>query len=323
MSQALDIFNAANVPAHLAKRNQSVKAITHEFIAGITPSAPTLSIRGKVFAVVSGEDRQIIMRPGSEREPATAIDVVIMLSNPNLCKTYYAKAYEEGSNDQPDCYSNDGIAPASDATNPQAKACAACQWNRFNSARNGGRGKACADTRRLAVAAPGRLDEPMRMRIPPTSLKALQKYAKLLESRNFAPTDLVTKIRFVPEETSPVLEFEPSAFLSEDDYEKVQDLRESGDLLPLVGLGDDSAPDPEQPPVVTESEVRGALESTPAPAPAPEPALAPAPAPEPTDDPLAGLEGSTDESSPLDELGLGGSSDDPEDIDSLLSRYDG
>lgn len=71
---------------------------------------------------------------------------------------YYEGAYDPNTPTSPVCFAlsrdKEELAPHPKATDPQAKSCADCEYNRFGSAAQG-RGKACKNTQRLAVLAVG------------------------------------------------------------------------------------------------------------------------------------------------------------------------
>jgi len=114
-----------------------------------------------------------------------------------LENSYYTEDYNPDSPSSPVCYafgrSEDEMCPHAESTDPQAKGCAGCPNNQWGSAARG-RGKACANRRRLALISAGRLDasggfefdtpeqlakaEIGFLRLPPTSLKGYATYVK-------------------------------------------------------------------------------------------------------------------------------------------------
>jgi len=75
---------------------------------------------------------------------------IIYYTNANQ---YYSKAFGEGDNVVPDCFSSNGIAPDG-GDNRQAGPCKSCPLNQFGSGKDG-IGKACANTIRLYVLLDG------------------------------------------------------------------------------------------------------------------------------------------------------------------------
>jgi len=249
-------FNSS-LPAYLSKVKLTNSALTANVGGG---GFPVLSIKGKVFTIVRGDEKQVVKRP-DDGTPAGAIDVVIISANPNLSKVYYNKSYEEGSQDKPDCYSNDGISPAADAASPQSKTCAACKHNVWGTGQNG-KGRKCGDHRRLAVAPAGLLNDPMLLRIPPATLKVLAEYGDMLGKRGVPFPAVVTRISFDPGESSPKLQFSPQGLLPEAQFAAVAAEQDSDIVQQIIGVSESSevaAPAP-KPSAVSKQELVQALE---------------------------------------------------------------
>lgn len=211
----------SKLPAHLRSKavakNQFASAVS-------TGGFPVVSIKGKVFHVTRGDERMLVTKPGEDDEPARSLEVVIAASNPEKSKVYYAHGYEEGSSSKPDCYSNDGIAPALDAEDAQSTKCATCPHNIWGSriTDSGGKGKACADSMRLAVAPAGQLNDPMLLRVPAASLKTLGQYGGQLAKRGVDPKYVVTKIGFDYNVAHPALTFKAVRFIEEDELAAIE-----------------------------------------------------------------------------------------------------
>ena len=138
MANDMVAITASKLPAHLQGKVKS----TNVFAAAVSAGGfPVVSIKGKVFHVQRGDERTLITK-GEDGEPAASLEAVIVAVNPNKSKVYYDQGYEEGSAAKPTCYSNDGLAPAADAEEPQAKKCATCPHNQWGSriTDNGGKG---------------------------------------------------------------------------------------------------------------------------------------------------------------------------------------
>ena len=220
------------LPAHIAALDSDLQAYT----AGIGVGFPVLSIRGKTFALSRGGQRTIITRPDDPEAPANYVEVVFIKSNPAMSKVYYIKGYVEGSNERPDCTSSDGVRPDPGSPSPQSKSCATCPHNAFGSNATG-KGKACSDSRRIAVAPLTALDDPMLLRVPASSFKNLVKYANYLSSHNIkSMAAVVTRIKFAADEATPLLEFSPRAFLAEDTLAAVREIANSELVAQIVGL---------------------------------------------------------------------------------------
>lgn len=174
---------------------------------GVGLGFPIMSIKGKSWTIVRGKERQVIRN--AEGDPRASIEVVIIKGNKHLSKVFYKNGFVEGSAEKPTCYSNDGSAPAADAAEKQSTSCATCKNNQWGSriGDGGQKGKACSDSRRLAIAPAGLLNDPMLLRAPAASLKPLMEYNEDLTKRNRKYNLVVTKLGFDPEAASPKLTF--------------------------------------------------------------------------------------------------------------------
>ena len=100
---------------------------------------------------------------------------------------YYSTAYD-GSNNPPDCASNDGEVGVGDP----GGYCSDCPLNQWESDPKGGKGKACAEKRMLFVI---RKDDvlPIVIMVPPTSLKGIREYFRRLTSKAIPYYGVVTQ----------------------------------------------------------------------------------------------------------------------------------
>ena len=259
-----------------------------DWVSGQVSGFPVISLKGKHFTVVRGDASEMIMNPKDPDEPATGIEVVILRTHKGTAKTYYEKPWVEGTVEKPDCYSNDGIAPAADAKSPQSKTCAICEHARWGSriTENGSKGKSCSDVKRLAVASPTQLNDPMLLRLPPTSLKVWDQYVGMLNKRGgYKPAQVVTKIRFDPEVVHQQLTFKAVALISPDMATQVMEERDTVIVRDIIGIGPDSGPPVEDVPAANEAEkpakpapVKAAPESKPKAEEKPKETAKPAPA---------------------------------------------
>lgn len=117
---------------------------------------------------------------------------------------YYDNPYNPDDPQPPGCFAlgvdEDDLAPHPDSPAPQADTCAECWANEWGSS-NTGRGKACKNSRRLALLAAGEdgiaFGETPILRVPPTSLRNWSGYAKRSVKVTQRPTyGLITKIGF-------------------------------------------------------------------------------------------------------------------------------
>jgi hypothetical protein len=229
-------FDTPELPAILGRR----KPLTSNKLVGNSSSDgfPVISIKGKVFHIQRGDERTLITKPGEE-DPAASIEVVVIDVNPDKSKVFYANGYQEGEKAKPTCYSNSGIAPEADADEPQSKKCATCAHNQWGSriTDNGGKGKACSDSRRVAIATPDTPADPMLMRVPAASMKAMEEYGKLLAARGVEPFEVVTKIGFDYSVAHPALTFRPVGIIGDaEQLEQIKAAAATDIVAKIIGV---------------------------------------------------------------------------------------
>lgn len=269
-------FAASKLPAHLQGKVKTDNVFANAVSAG---GFPVISIKGKVFHIQRG-DEKILVTKGDEGEPAASLEAIIVAVNPNKSKVYYDHGYEEGSVAKPTCYSNDGLAPAPDAENPQAKSCAACPHNQWGSriTDNGGKGKACGDSMRLAIASPDQLNDPMLIRVPAASLKTLGQYGAQLAKRGVEPHHVLTKIGFDYNVAHPALTFKAMRFVEAEELAQIEVVlsEEEETISQITGTANPVTPEVEHKAAEAAPAPKAAA---PKPAPAPEPEVEAAPEP--------------------------------------------
>ena len=227
-----------NLPAFL--KQVDVAALNSDLTSHAGGGFPVISIKGKVFAVVRDGEREVLMNPLDPDSAATSLDVVLLKANKGTSKVFYLKGYDKDTSEgqKPDCYSGDGIEPAADAQNKQAKKCATCphnQWGSRISEKGATKGKACSDTVRMAVAAAGQLNDPMLLRVPPASIKALGEYGQSLAKRGVGYNMVVTKVSFDIQAESPKLTFKPVGLLDDAGWAEVQEMAGSDIVTNILG----------------------------------------------------------------------------------------
>lgn len=142
---------------------------------------------------------------GNDVEDSELEVIVLAAVHANL---YYEGRYDPENPTTPVCYAfgegDEPEGPHDDSTDKQSDTCAECEKNQWGSA-DQGRGKACKNTRKLAVMLKDDLDdiekaEVRTMSIPPTQLRGWSSYVrnKLLDLKR--PTwGVVTKISCRPD----------------------------------------------------------------------------------------------------------------------------
>jgi hypothetical protein len=265
-----------NLPAFL--KQVDISALNSDLTSHAGGGFPVISIKGKVFAVVRDGDREVLMNPLDPESAATSLDVVLIKANKGTSKVFYLKGYDKDTSEgqKPDCYSADGIEPAADSQNKQAKKCATCahnQWGSRISEKGATKGKACSDTVRMAVAAAGQLNDPMLLRVPPASIKALGEYGQSLAKRGVGYSMVVTKVSFDITAESPKLSFKPIGFLDDAGWAEVQEIAASDIVNNILGAS------PVAVEVAVEAPAAAPVKAKPAPAPVAEEEAEEAPAP--------------------------------------------
>jgi hypothetical protein len=229
---------SGKLPAYLKSFN--VSELNSDLTAHAGGGFPVISIKGKNFAIVRDGERVVIPNPKDPDSPATSIEVVLIKANKGTSKVFYLKGYDPKDSEgaKPDCYSPDGVAPAADAQKPQSKKCATCahnQWGSRITEKGASKGKACNDTVRMAVAPAGQLNDPMLLRVPPASIRALGEYGQLLAKRGVGYNMVVTKVAFDTEAESPKLTFKPVGFLDDEGFAEVREVMESDTVRDILG----------------------------------------------------------------------------------------
>lgn len=263
-----------------------------ELSAGVGANFAVVSIKGKVFRIKhGGTDIPLMVNYNGQNIPAPSLDVIIPKANEALSKTWYNANYVEGSDAPPDCWSEDGINPlaplqqrprmvnAAGVDQGPCTDCRLCPMNVFGSKVNtatGKGGKACADTRKIAVLPGSDLDNdrfggPMLFRTPAASLGNLAEYDRKLRAMGIPYYAVVTRISFDPAEAYPKLTFEPVRVITDAEAVKVLALR--NDLRTDTVLSSGQAA-PALPPPAAAAPALGPVPAALAPQPAPAPVQA-------------------------------------------------
>lgn len=132
---------------------------------------------------------------------------------------YYTGQFDPNDIQPPECFALGEkiieLAPHATAPNKQAESCAICPQNQFGSA---GRGKACSNTRLLALLPPDATEETpiMILRVSPTALRSYDAYvAGVARSFQSTPIGVVTEFSFDPSSEYASLRFAPQGMLNE------------------------------------------------------------------------------------------------------------
>lgn len=164
------------------------------------PSGNKISLKGKTFTLPDGTSS-----PG----PLAAI-----VLDWRTARVYYSKPFNAKEITAPDCWAQgsdvDGLAPPDSVKAKQNDVCAGCPKNEWGSAPTG-KGKACKDTRKLAVVPAGATDEtePMTLLVSPTGVKHFDNYVNQLGSGDDGrmPIEVITHFAFDPDADYPTVRF--------------------------------------------------------------------------------------------------------------------
>ena len=122
----------------------------------------------------------------------------------NKINSYWANSFDEtGGGTPPDCFSLDGVRPSMLSADLQANACPDCPKNIFGSERNKkgepGRGKACKNLKRVHIITNSNQLLPFRLTLPPSNIKALDKYISDLAAMGKRWRQSWTEFKLVPQ----------------------------------------------------------------------------------------------------------------------------
>lgn len=230
------------LPAHLQKRALNSNAAA---MAGIRAGGfAHISIKGGKFFLVNEGEKTLITDPLRPSLPLMELEMNVVGFNPNVNKIFYSGTYEEGSAEEPDCSSDDGLTPDPNIANPQSTACATCPQNQWGSkiSPNGKQIKACADNKRLVLLRGDDLEGmAIGLTVTPSGLKDWANYIKLLNSKSIDVTTVVTKVQFDPSASHPKLLFAFGRFLTEEE-QAIVDERANSDEVKLIAMPRKSAP---------------------------------------------------------------------------------
>ena len=269
------------LPAAIAKLTALAvaggKGIADEFSGGVVAGFPILGYKGKVWRIRKGGEETIHMDANKNAIPS--VDLVLVAGNPNLSKIYYDKPFEDGTNEAPRCFSNDGTKPDASVKDPISKLCVNCPNNVWGSRTTdqGKKARACSDARRMAVVfaadllANGKDCTKYLLRVPPASLNPVKDYVeKTLAPKGIPAFAVVTTIGFDVHAAHPQFTLKASRFLNDDEANAIVELRESEDVKRILAesefstaaAGDEATDNSPAPATAVGSATPGASAST-------------------------------------------------------------
>ena len=185
MSDKTEIVDYEKLLADMAKKTASTER----------PSSGTINVKSGILSV------------NGDPVKGNKLDLIFISST--QANLYYDEKYDPNDPKSPVCfaYSEDGenMVPHPASSAPQCDSCDACPHNRWGSDPDGGRGKACKNTRRLAaVPVPDDVSEIVKcevavLALPVTSVKEWSNYVNLLAA-TFArpPLGMITELGVEP-----------------------------------------------------------------------------------------------------------------------------
>lgn len=247
---------ALQVPAELHSLMQDMQS--SELQANVGASYAVVTIKGKVFSIkYGGTNTPITVNMNGTLYAAPYFDVVIPKAKAELSKTYYPNGYTEGSDDAPTCWAEDGVNPLGPTeqrpidpmTGTHCVDCRMCPMNQFGSkiSESGGKGKACADTRKLIVVpmAPTgqknpdgsdatvmdganiKFGGPMLLRVPAASLRVFGEYDAKLQQMGLPYFGVVTRLEFDQTQAYPKFVLRALRVITPEEANKVVEIRDS------------------------------------------------------------------------------------------------
>lgn len=187
MSESKELVNYDELLANMAQRSTEIER----------PQGATIGTRAGVLAY------------NGSPCAGNKLDVIVVASiHANL---YYDRKFDSDNLTSPVCfaYSEDGsgMKPHPASSKPQCDNCDDCPRNKWKSDPDGGKGKACKNTRSLAVIPAGTKPEDIStaeiaiLRPPVTSIKNWQMYVQKCSALyNRPPLAVITQIGSVPDQ---------------------------------------------------------------------------------------------------------------------------
>lgn len=178
-----EIVDYAEILAGLAKKAKAVEK----------PSTSTIACK-------SG----ILTYNGDPVGDDNAMDVIVIAStHANL---FYTEKYDPDNPANPVCYaygdSEDDMVPSPNSQAPQSATCKDCKWNQWKSDPEGGKGKACKNSRVLGLVPAGTTLEDLptaevaTFKLPVTSVKNWGQYVNKIDTLfQRPPLGLITTIK--------------------------------------------------------------------------------------------------------------------------------
>lgn len=194
------------LPAYL--QSSTAPAITDRLGANLgTAAVPYVSIMGGRFTLVDSSGDTEAVTTVNPKTGVPFIDCVIIDAGDHASKIYFGQAFDPNAQaySPPKCWSDNGVAPSINCSEPQALSCTpdpegkyGCKLAVWGSAVSKVSGKgipACGKYQKLALLLPGD-DIEFLLRVPPNSLENLRAYNAKFKGQPFSIRDVVTRVSF-------------------------------------------------------------------------------------------------------------------------------
>lgn len=153
--------------------------------------------------VIRTDKNKFVLPDGTTAETLEVVIVDFVSKN-----TYYEGAYDKDAIVPPNCFAihpdTKGMVPSANSPDKQCDDCTSCPLNQWGSS---GKGKACKNSRALAVLPPDAdADSPLWiLNVPPTGIKGFDGYiGSVLRTFQMPPVAVVTTVSLDPNETYPL-----------------------------------------------------------------------------------------------------------------------
>ncbi len=188
---------------------------------------------------------------GSEPPASQYFDFVVLRQSAGVSHTWYEHGYQQGSDAPPDCVSTDGIAPDDSSRKKQSDLCQICPQHEWKDQPSGRRGRACTDSKRLAILPMPKLienvigeqvSEPILFRIPAASLKGFAEFGDQMLKRfggNSPISSYVMRVSFKKEAQFPQFEYRLLRWLKPHEAPDILELREDPLAYRILGTTPD------------------------------------------------------------------------------------
>ena len=234
----------------MAARFQGVSQ-DNDLGAGVQAGFGLIGYRGKVWSIrYRGDERQLMRDDGDG--PRGSIEVVILKASGAVSKIWYENGYTEGSHASPDCFSTNGVTPDLSSPKKQSNACASCPMNAWGSRITpaGKAGKACSDSKRLAIAPLGDIRNevfggPLLLRVPAASLQDLAQFGAMMHKMGYPYSSIGVRISFDPAESYPKFVFNAIRPLNDEEADIVLELQGSPQVDRILAEGSENQPAPQ------------------------------------------------------------------------------